>query len=252
MKMVQATHADLRKTILRVAPVLALIFVCAQSLHAQDRCLTSDDLKKMLAQMNSHQTAPANKKLREDLIKLREKDQKRTREAVAENKKDDALLKGMRAARENNTALLCPILKEFGWPTSDMVGKDGADAAFFLLKNSSSNQLQIDLLPVIVAATKQGEIPRPAFAGYLDRLRLNSGLKQLFGTQATIINGFLVLYPIEGESQVDARRKAYDLPPLAEYLRVIERTYRHPLVRAAGRGAAEIRAWGEPRRSAGL
>ena len=234
MKMVQATHADLRKTILRVAPVLALIFVCAQSLHAQDRCLTSDDLKKMLAQMNSHQTAPANKKLREDLIKLREKDQKRTREAVAENKKDDALLKGMRAARENNTALLCPILKEFGWPTSDMVGKDGADAAFFLLKNSSSNQLQIDLLPVIVAATKQGEIPRPAFAGYLDRLRLNSGLKQLFGTQATIINGFLVLYPIEGESQVDARRKAYDLPPLAEYLRVIERTYRLPLVKATG------------------
>ena len=77
-------------------------------------------------------------------------------------------------------------------------------------------------------------MPLPALAGYIDRLRLNAGLKQLFGTQATIINGFLVFYPIEGEAQIDLRRKSYELAPLAEYLRVLERNYRLPLIRATG------------------
>lgn len=225
---------DFRRAIFSVVPILALVFGCSQSLRSQERCLTNDDVKKILAQVTSHQTAPLNEKLREELLKLREKDETRTRDAVAENKKDDALLKGLRASRENNMALLCPILKEFGWPTSDLVGKDGADAAFFLLKNSSSQQLQIDLLPVVVAAAKRGEIPRPMLAGYIDRLRVNAGLKQLFGTQATIMNGFLVLYPIEGEPQVDARRKVYGLPPVAVYLRSLEQLYRLPLVRATG------------------
>ena len=85
-----------------------------------------------------------------------------------------------------------------------------------------------------MAAAKQGEIPRPALAGYIDQLRLNAGLKQLFGTQATIINGFIVLYPIEGEAQVDLRRKSYELPLLDEYIRALERVYRLPLIRATG------------------
>src|SRR5207245_7956721 len=106
-----------------------------------------------------------------------------------------------------------------------LVGKEGVAAAFFLLKNSSSYQLQIDLLPVIIAAARKGEIRRADFAGYVDRLRLNAGLKQLFGTQATITNGFLVLYPIEAEAQVDERRRQYDLAPLGEYLRSLERIY---------------------------
>ncbi len=125
-------------------------------------------------------------------------------------------------------------MKEFGWPTADVVGNEGVAAAFLLLKNSSSFQLQIDLLPVIVAAAKKREILRSDFAGYLDRLRLTSGQKQLFGTQATIVNGFLVLYPIEDEAQVDARRKQYELPPMGEYVRSLQSIYRLPLVKATG------------------
>jgi VWFA-related protein len=225
---------DLLKAIFRVIPILALVFVCSKSLYGQDRCLTDDDTKKMLAQMNSRAVAPFDSKLREELLKLREKQEKRLREAVAGNKKDDALLKDMKNSRERNTGQLCPILKSFGWPTTAMVGKDGAAAAFSLLQNSSAPELQIDLLPVVVAAAKHGEIPRPSLAGYIDQLRLNAGLKQLFGTQATIINGFLVLYPIEGESQVDLRRKSYELPPLDGYLRALEQAYRLPLIRATG------------------
>jgi VWFA-related protein len=90
-------------------------------------------------------------------------------------------------------------------------------------------------LPVVIAATRKGEIEKSSFAGYLDNLRLRSGLKQLFGTQTTIMDGFLVLFPIANESLVDDRRKQFDLPPLADYLRLLEYRYNLPLIRAPGK-----------------
>ena len=188
----------------------------------------------MLVHLNSAQTVSPNKKLREQLLKLAEKDQQRLRNILGETRKSDDLLKEMRTNREKNTLSLCPIVKEYGWPTTAVVGKDGVAAALLLLKNSSSFALQADLLPVIVAAVKIGEIPKAVFAGYFDRLRVSAGLKQLFGTQATISGGFLVLYPIETEKYVDARRAQYDLPPLADYLRVLERSYGMVMVKSPG------------------
>ena len=91
--------SDFRKAIFSVVPILALVFVCAQSLRSQERCLTRDDVKKMLAQIESHVVASPNEKLREELLSLREKEVKRIRDAVTENKKDDALLKGMNDSR---------------------------------------------------------------------------------------------------------------------------------------------------------
>ena len=210
------------------------LLLCLQSVVGQTSCLSSDDVKKMLVQLNSAQTGSPNKKLREQLLKLAEKDQQRLRNILGETRKSDDLLKEMRTNREKNTLSLCPIVKEYGWPTTAVVGKDGVAAALLLLKNSSSFALQADLLPVIVAAVKIGEIPKAVFAGYFDRLRVSAGLKQLFGTQATISGGFLVLYPIETEKYVDARRAQYDLPPLADYLRVLERSYGMVMVKSPG------------------
>jgi Ca-activated chloride channel family protein len=221
------------KTILSVLLSVASAFFCSDAVRGQSNCLNEDDIKRMLAQVNSPSSVASNKKLRETLLKLKAKDQKGFQESITENRKADALLDQMKTSRDKNTSQLCPILKEFGWPDANLVGQDGVAAAFFLLKNTSS-ALQRVLLPVIIAATKKGEIEREDFAGYIDRLRLSAGLKQLFGTQATIRNGFLVLYPIEAEVNVDDRRKQYDLMPLAVYIRVLQRVYRLPLVRSTG------------------
>jgi Ca-activated chloride channel family protein len=188
----------------------------------------------MLARVNSPPAVALNEKLRDRLLKLKEKEQKGFHDIIAGSGKADSLRDRMRESRDKYTARLCPILKEFGWPSANLVGHDGVDAAFFLLKNSSSLELQRDLFPVISAATKKGEIGRAEFAGYVDRLCVNAGLKQLFGTQATITDGLLLLYPIEGEARVEERRKQYDLPPLREYIRTLERIYQLPLVKSTG------------------
>ena len=217
------------------AAVIALLILIGMTpTFAQAKCLTADEIKRISDQLDANITRPFNKKLSDDLIKLAAKQQQRLQDNVADNKSGDTIIKTLRTSREQNTNELCAIVKQYGWPSRDLVGDDGARAAFFLLRNSSTSELQRDLLPVIIAAVKKGEIKKTAFAAYIDQLRLSAGLKQIFGTQATILNGFLVLFPITDEIHVDARRKLYDLPPLAEYLRGLEKLYRLPLIKSTG------------------
>jgi VWFA-related protein len=206
----------------------------ATRVFAQTRCLTQDEIKRFTDQVEAGATRPFDKKLNEQLNKLANKQQERIQNNVADNKSGDSIIKTLRTARESNTAELCSILKQYGWPTRDLVGDDGAKSTFYLLRNSATDQLQRDLLPVIIAAVKKGEVTKSSFAAYIDRLRTNAGLKQIFGTQATIRDGFLVLYPISDEQHVDARRKQYELPPLKTYLRGLEQLYRLPLIKATG------------------
>lgn len=210
--------------------------LCPPNASSQDRCLSDDRVKMMIAQVVSSPPAVSpNEELRVRLLRMKEKEQQHFKDAIEDERaKAGALMNQMRTSRKKNTAQLCSILKEFGWLTVNLVGRDGMDAAFFLLKNTSSFELQRDLLPVVIAATKKGEIARSDFAGYIDRLRLSAGLKQLFGTEATISNGFLMLYPIDGEAEVNWRREQYGLPPLREYIRTLERIYRLPLVKSPG------------------
>jgi Ca-activated chloride channel homolog len=218
------------------AVLLGLLSLCFWSgaVFSQTRCLSDDDVKRMLAQVNSTQSGPLNEALRLELLKLKDKDHKTVQSAVAGNRKTESMMTRMRASRDRNTAGLCPLLKEFGWPTAALAGSDGEAAAFFLLRNGSSAELQKDLLPVIIAAVKKGELPRADFAKYIDRLRLSAGLKQLFGTQVTVRDGFLVLYPIESEAEVEHRRKEYGLEPLSDYLRAVQGVYHLPLVKSTG------------------
>ena len=216
------------------ALVALLILFAATSAFTQTRCLNADEIKRFTDQVDANIARPFNKKLSDDLIKLAAKQQQRLQDNVADNKSGETILKTLRTSREQNTNELCEIVKQYGWPTRDLVGDDGARSAFFLLRNTSTSELQRDLLPVIIAAVKKGEIKKTGFAGYIDQLRLSAGLKQIFGTQATILNGFLVLFPITDESHVDARRRPYDLPPLREYLRGLEKLYQLPLIKSTG------------------
>ena len=231
-------RTDSTKAFLLVLLAAAAALVCPRAAFGQERCLSDGEVQAMLARVNSPSGGPLDNKLREKLLKLKEESLESFRSVDAASK-EEALMKRVRASREKITARLCPVLKEFGWPGVGLVGQDGAAAAFYLVKNSSSFELQRDLLPVVVAATKRGEIARADFAAYFDRLRLRAGLKQLFGTQATISNGFLVLYPIEGQERVDERRRQYGLAPLADQIRMLERTYRLPLVKSPGSLARE-------------
>lgn len=53
-----------------------------------------------------------------------------------------------------------------------------------------------------------------------DRVRMNDGREQLYDTQVSdVIEGAAIPWPIENERDVDDRRAAMGLEPLADYLR---------------------------------
>ncbi|MGI8508936.1 MAG: DUF6624 domain-containing protein [Gemmatimonadaceae bacterium] len=51
------------------------------------------------------------------------------------------------------------------------------------------------------------------------------GQRQIYGTQANIANGRVVLDAIADSAHVDLRRAGMGLPPLREYIRVLDSVY---------------------------
>ena len=213
--------------------LLAVVLIACGSVATRAQsCVTADDVKQMLARVESGPTAKYDKKLNEELVKMAEKHRELLQQVVAKDQKDKSDQEKLHKLNEKNTAKLCEILKTVGWPSTAIAGQTGVLAAFHTLKNSAAYELQRDLLPVIVAVIKKDPSQKPEFAGLYDRLRVSAGMRQLFGTQAVSIGGFLVLYPLEDESKVNAWRQEYGLTSMQDNIRNLERVYGKPLIKS--------------------
>ena len=217
---------------MRVAALTLLLLACAPAGTNAQSCLTQDDVRQMLARVEAPKPAVPDKKLKEELLKLAIKQRELLLEVVAKDQAKESDREKLHKVYEEHTARLCQILKTYGWPTTGLVDREGVYAAFQILKNGGTYELQRDLLPVIVAAIKKDPSQKSEFAGLFDRLRVSAGMKQLFGTQAVSTGGFLVLYPIEDQQRVDARRAQFGLAKLDVYIRALEQNYRKPLIKA--------------------
>jgi VWFA-related protein len=218
--------------------VTVSVLLCSIPSAAQSTCLTKEESNQLLTRLNSDEPVKFNKKLVDELVKLQDQRQKLFKEAVNTDSKEKSVQR-MTEFNEKAESRLCQVLKEFGWPTKKLVGEDGVEAAVFILKSSARLRLQIDLFPVVVAAVKKGDLAKAEFADYFDRVRVRAGLKQIFGTQAVLKNGILILEPIEEEAHVDDRRKQYELPPLADYLKYLEASYQVPVVKSPATSRAQ-------------
>ena len=208
-----------------------LLLVCLSVASKGQSCLTEEDVRQALARVGSS-TPAQNKKLKEELVKMANKQREMLLHVVAKDQSKQSDQEKLHKTYDDHMNKLCQVIKTYGWPTTALVDEEGVFASFNLLKNAGTYDLQRDLLPVIAATIKKDPVQKREFAGLYDRLRVSAGMKQLFGTQAVSTGGFLVLYPIEDEAKLDSRRAEYGLPPMAQYINVLERTYRKPLIKA--------------------
>ena len=214
-----------------VLPAVLLLACVSVATKAQS-CVTPDDVKQMLARVGSPPPSKPDKKLKEELLKMANKQRELLLQVVDNDQTKKSDREKLHKLYQEHTEKLCEILKLHGWPTSALVDREGVVAAFQLLKNGGTYELQRDLLPLIVAVIKKDPSQKSEFAGLYDRLRVSAGMKQLFGTQAVSLGGFLILYPVEDQAKLDARRTEYGLPSIDLYIRELERTYGKPLVKA--------------------
>jgi hypothetical protein len=119
---------------------------------------------------------------------------------------------------EDNTRWLGELLSARGWPGRTLVGEDGAAAAWLLAQHADGDPVrQRAFLDALRGSVDQGEAS-PAHLAYLeDRVRVNAGQPQLYGTQFTVTDGHFGPRPVEDPLQLDERRAEAGLEPFADY-----------------------------------
>jgi hypothetical protein len=160
--------------------------------------------------------AKLNEPLRAELLRMAEEDQA-ARKAGDPSAGDPQYEAKLEEVDKRNEKRMREIISQFGWPGRSLVLEDGAGAAWVLVRHMSL-PFQKECLPLLEASVKKGEAKVQDFAAMADRVLVRDGKKQLYGTQHKFSeDGGLVPLPIEDAANVDKRRKAIGLEPLAEY-----------------------------------
>ena len=118
------------------------------------------------------------------------------------------------------TARLKEILAEHGWPTYDLVGEDGEDAAWAIAQHSDQDPaFQREALELLREAVEAGQASPGNLAYLTDRVAAGAGEPQTYGTQVGCgPDGPQPATPLADPDGVDALRAEVGLPPLADYL----------------------------------
>ena len=119
-----------------------------------------------------------------------------------------------------NTDRLREIVAAHGWPGFDLVGAQGERDAW-LIAQHADRQLgfQRAALALLEQAVADGDATPSHLAYLTDRVRMNEGREQLYGTQVTgEVGGGPAPWPIEDPACVDERRAVMGLGPLNEYI----------------------------------
>lgn len=156
-------------------------------------------------------SAATNPPLRNELLKMESKDQAARKKAMSGEIEPQAVME-IDAA---NTARMKEIVSEYGWPTRELVGQDGASAAWLLVQHSDADsEFQKMVLELMEPFLESGQVNKREYAYLWDRTHR----PQRYGTQGTCVDGKFHPREIESPETVDARRKKMGMMPLAEYI----------------------------------
>jgi hypothetical protein len=126
-----------------------------------------------------------------------------------------------------NADRLRQILSDHGWPGKSLVGEQGAHDAWLIAQHADHQPaVQRQALELLTDAATSGEATPRELAYLTDRVRVNEGRGQVFGTQMRPDeNSVPVPAPIEDRERLDDRRAEVGLEPFDQYLRGFERHF---------------------------
>ena len=154
-----------------------------------------------------NQAPVADPHLRDELLAMMAEDQE-ARTGGSATGSDEARTERLRA-----------IIEEDGWPTFDLVGVDGSTAAWVIAQHADFDPaFQEEVARLLRPLVEQGQADASELAYLEDRIAVNAGREQRYGTQIRCRDGVpSPATPIVDEATVDSRREAVGLEPLADY-----------------------------------
>lgn len=116
--------------------------------------------------------------------------------------------------------IVAKIIDKYGWLGKDKIGKEANETLFLGIQHIDDLVVQSKYLPTIKDAVKKGNAEPWHLAFLTDRILMNQGKKQVYGTQKIITKNPETSYiiPLENPEKVDELRKEIGLDPLNDDL----------------------------------
>ncbi len=129
----------------------------------------------------------------------------------------------MEETDSTNLASVSRILDTYGWPSGL---SDEANKAIFLVIDHSDLKIMNKYIGLFRDAVEKGHLSMNDLVTMEDRMLMNSGKPQKYGTQAysLVEDGKTVIYiwPVEDPDKLDALRKSVGLMPIDSYLEIVK------------------------------
>ncbi|GGQ83084.1 DUF6624 domain-containing protein [Couchioplanes azureus] len=150
--------------------------------------------------------------LAQELIDMTEQDRNLQSGALGD---DFAAQLAHRRVTVHNGDRLAEILDSHGWPTISSVGVEAARRAWLVAQHADRQlDLQRKALTLMTQAVEAGEADPQHLAMLRDRVMVNEGRRQIYGTQiAGVVDGAPVPWPCEDPEGMDERRAEVGLDP---------------------------------------
>ncbi len=157
------------------------------------------------------------------------RDQDARAEAVAAMRQGDedrrnALDRQIAEIDVENRISLRDIFEKHGFPTPEMIGRDGVSSVFLLVQHADDDpDFQARALALAEPLMQRRGMSRQQYAMLTDRVLLARDQPQLYGSQYKVEQGKVVVLPLADPENVDARRAWMAMGTLASYLDAVAR-----------------------------
>lgn len=167
--------------------------------------------------------------LRDELVAMAASDQAARQAWIGDGMKHGSPAeKHMLELDAQHLSRLRAIFLQQGFPDAAQIGRDGVEDFWLLAQHAASDApFMAEVLKQAEPLMLKGDLPHRDFALMVDRVRLQQGKPQVYGSQTSVKDGHFVLKPLEDPAHVDQRRASMGLMPEAEYLKMGERML-HP------------------------
>jgi len=170
----------------------------------------------------SHVTNPA---LQASLLSMAKEDQDARKSwAAGPPNPGSGASKSIRRIDAVHLRALRHIVAANGVPTINQVGGDGM-SAFWLLVQHADRDLHLQETVLRSLRSANSGVPLDEIALLTDRVRVNDGRAQLYGTQFKQIGDKFVPLRVEDQEHLSARREKMGLMPMQDYECVLRLSY---------------------------
>lgn len=203
--------------------IMAFVLFVVTALAADAPAIKQPDLAKELRTRVEHE-----QRLRQEAVEFCV-EHKLTEEPIDLDPKIATVFNSLKQRLEDadrqNLIWFKDVVAKHGWPSKSLVGGQGAKDAWILVQHADTDRVFQQKCLDQMKALPKDEVDQRDTAYLTDRVLVGTGKKQLYGTQVIFKDGKAAPNPIKNPDQVDLRRKAMGLEPLAEYLKFVEQVY---------------------------